>query len=167
VTQGRPLVFVSGQRFGSLTVVSIQPGSKGAPRRVNCRCDCGLPYSVQATKLFHGFVVRCFDCLPKRRTAEQKAFRRRFDNYRNSSRTKNHNFDFSREEFKVFYEAACTYCGFVPAKGIDRKNNSLGYIKENCVPCCNICNYAKRDMTTEKFFAWLRRLVEHQKGFDL
>jgi hypothetical protein len=31
---------------------------------------------------------------------------------------------------------------------LDRKDNSLGYTKENCVVCCSACNYLKGDKFT-------------------
>lgn len=46
--------------------------------------------------------------------------------------------------------------------GVDRVNNSDGYTIKNCVPCCAICNYAKRDLSETEFVAWARRLVAHQ-----
>jgi hypothetical protein len=38
----------------------------------------------------------------------------------------------------------CMYCGS-PATGLDRKNNSVGHTKENCVPACKECNVARMD----------------------
>lgn len=41
----------------------------------------------------------------------------------------------------------CTYCGAPSTKecptGIDRKDSSLGHLKENCVACCKPCNSLK------------------------
>lgn len=35
--------------------------------------------------------------------------------------------------------------------GVDRMNNSLGYINKNCVSCCKICNYMKLEMSISEF----------------
>ena len=43
--------------------------------------------------------------------------------------------------------------------GVDRKNNSLGYLPSNVVACCTVCNHAKRDMTYEEFLSWIDRLL--------
>lgn len=32
---------------------------------------------------------------------------------------------------------------WIIANGIDRKDNDKGYILENCIPCCSICNIGK------------------------
>jgi len=42
--------------------------------------------------------------------------------------------------------------------GIDRVDNSKGYISSNCVPCCKVCNIAKRDLSQDKFIVWGKRL---------
>jgi len=47
-----------------------------------------------------------------------------------------------------------TYCG------IDRIDNTKSYIKENCVPCCNICNRMKLEMNTQEFIEHIRRIME-------
>lgn len=65
------------------------------------------------------------------------------------------------------YEAAellvqdCHYCGSKPGSnygGIDRKDNSLGYHLENCLPCCFSCNSAKGTKTYADFLEWLKQI---------
>jgi hypothetical protein len=46
--------------------------------------------------------------------------------------------------------------------GIDRVDNFKGYEIDNCVPCCYICNYAKRDMSKDQFLAWVKRIYMNQ-----
>jgi hypothetical protein len=50
------------------------------------------------------------------------------------------------------------YCHYPPRggfNGIDRVDNSKGYILGNCVPCCSWCNRAKADGTLAKFMDWI------------
>lgn len=43
--------------------------------------------------------------------------------------------------------APCYYCGLKdPKMGLDRLDNALGHTKENCVPCCTICNRVRLDV---------------------
>lgn len=58
----------------------------------------------------------------------------------------------------------CNYCNFLPnpVNGIDRKDNSLGYTKDNSVPCCHKCNRAKMDMKYDEWNDWIERLISHQ-----
>jgi hypothetical protein len=46
--------------------------------------------------------------------------------------------------------------------GIDRLDNNIGYVSGNCVPCCSVCNYAKRDMTVDQFKNWIKRIYINQ-----
>ena len=48
------------------------------------------------------------------------------------------------------------------SNGVDRVDSSLGYIEENCVPCCKFCNYAKRALPVDVFIGWARQLVAYQ-----
>lgn len=60
---------------------------------------------------------------------------------------------------------ACHYCGHAGIEtrlgfnGIDRRDNQVGYIIDNCVPCCTTCNQAKRDMPFSEWLAWLERIA--------
>jgi hypothetical protein len=49
---------------------------------------------------------------------------------------------------------------WIKANGIDRKDNSVGYILENCIPCCFPCNKAKGGMSYDEFIKYLDNLVE-------
>lgn len=66
------------------------------------------------------------------------------------------------EAFKLI-KTQCAYCGFIPQwpatrVGIDRINNSNGYILSNCAPCCFTCNSAKGVMSTEQFMQWIKQV---------
>lgn len=58
----------------------------------------------------------------------------------------------------------CTYCTrYFPQKmGIDRVDNSLGYLINNCVTCCWECNNAKRTKSVQEFKQWIIRV--HNKS---
>ena len=59
--------------------------------------------------------------------------------------------------------SSCHYCGQPPINGIDRKDNGIGYIVDNCVPCCSQCNRAKHIQTYSEFQAYLDRIVAFRK----
>ena len=42
--------------------------------------------------------------------------------------------------------------------GIDRVDSNIGYIFENCVPCCKLCNMAKKEYPVEEFKEWIAKL---------
>src|SRR4026208_693631 len=84
-------------------------------------------------------------------------------------------FDLSEKEFDDLIGGSCGYCGAPPSRimkrafgqvacsGIDRIDNSIGYVSGNCVSCCKQCNYAKRNMTAAEFLAWANRVTEPQR----
>lgn len=46
--------------------------------------------------------------------------------------------------------------------GVDRVDNGIGYELSNCVPCCSMCNHAKRDHTVKDFVEWAARVAAFQ-----
>ncbi len=71
----------------------------------------------------------------------------------------------SVEAYKMII-APCRYCGFAPNWpeshiGIDRVDNSKGYVAGNCVPCCFTCNSAKKELSEKEFFEWVKRISNH------
>lgn len=60
MTMGRPVVDLTGQRFGRLTVLrQAEEQKKGTSRRWVCRCDCGNEIVVAATNLKSGCTSSC------------------------------------------------------------------------------------------------------------
>lgn len=58
---------------------------------------------------------------------------------------------------ELIYEEYSRYWGKTNSRAhqLDRKNNNLGYIKENLVPCCWECNRLKSDRFTYEEFIQL------------
>jgi len=99
-----------------------------------------------------------------------------FLQYRSSAKQRNLFFDISFQEFATIIRQECFYCGepssrllrfynqsnkkweVVGRNGVDRIDNDIGYVLENCVPCCGICNTMKRTMTIEEFFRQISRI---------
>lgn len=48
--------------------------------------------------------------------------------------------------------------------GLDRIDNNTGYLLSNLVTCCKNCNYAKKDLSQDVFYAWLARAYLHTFG---
>lgn len=105
------------------------------------------------------------------------SFHRAFRTYKRQAKTRSLSFDLTLEDFKKLVAQNCYYCGQepelnsyssdskirIPMNGIDRDNSSLSYAKENCFPCCGMCNLAKLDYTKEKFLNWIHRVADYQR----
>ena len=89
--------------------------------------------------------------------------------YKKSAKNRNYSFNLTKEEFVKLINKDCYYCGQSPNNiqhdkfhgdyqynGIDRVDNTIGYISSNVVPCCKWCNIAKRDRTVEDFYSWIK-----------
>ncbi len=68
----------------------------------------------------------------------------------------------SEAEFDLITDEDCHYCGKKGPNGIDRVDNSQGYIKTNCVSCCKHCNYVKGDLSVDDFNIWKVRFIRKQ-----
>ena len=74
----------------------------------------------------------------------QRTPKARFASLLRGAKARGHAVDLTFEEWLTIIEGAnCRYCGgALPAcgGGIDRKDSTLGYSKENSVPACRECN---------------------------
>ncbi len=147
-----------------------------------CKCDCGGKKIVASRSLLKGNTKSC-GCLDvetkvklgKLRGGYNKSpdspARAVYRSYKLSARDRNKVFEISLDEFKAKTQLPCYYCGTLPNccyrftkyknyryNGIDRVDNTKGYISENCVPCCKICNMAKGTMTQAEFADWMCRV---------
>ena len=72
--------------------------------------------------------------------------------YKQKSPSRNLEFSLTLEFFKKHVNANCHYCAEPIKKvGFDRLDNSIGYTEKNSVPCCQNCNFMKRNMSFESF----------------
>ena len=108
------------------------------------------------------------------------SFREYYRNYRMGSKYRNLEFLLTEDEFRIITSQPCKYCGSPPTpryvshsrkiiesvpylrNGIDRVDNTTGYVVNNCVPCCFLCNYMKRDMSVNDFIYHLRSIIAFQ-----
>lgn len=99
-----------------------------------------------------------------------------YSRYKSNSKSRNIDFNLTIDTFRVLISGNCHYCGIPPISiqkarnpeagivtynGIDRVDNTQGYVESNVVSCCYQCNLAKRDQTAERFLEWARRIVYH------
>lgn len=154
-----------------------------------CRCSCGGSTKVRTSHLTEHRVQSC-GCLlieslstnPRAAKAPGAAYLRYvFGYYEKNARLRKLPFKLTFDAFCQTASQLCHYCGAPPEQGknksrlgrpsvfngvikhngVDRIDSSKGYTEENVVPCCKACNYAKRQMTTEEFRSWIRRVHAH------
>jgi hypothetical protein len=97
-----------------------------------------------------------------------------YGHYRSGAKVRGIDFCITKEQAKELFEQPCFYCGVQPREtktknladtyswnGIDRVDNNIGYIIDNCVPCCFTCNMAKTTMSKDDFINWITRVYNH------
>lgn len=84
----------------------------------------------------------------------------KLNEYRHAAKSRGRLFDLSPTEFAQFWQRPCYYCGDpIPHIGLDRMDNSQGYIISNIVSCCTRCNKMKREMNHDEFIALCDRIA--------
>lgn len=141
-----------------------------------CKCEiCGENFTMRPSILRRGggryCSKKCFGAahaLPEGHASRNVVFGK----YRTRATERGHSWELSLEEFCRLTRQKCHYCGLPPEtvflkkecrgsfvyNGIDRKDNKVGYTSDNSVPCCKMCNFAKRDFSYDTFVKWLRRI---------
>lgn len=179
---------ISGLVNGKLVVLWPTIEKRHSEVMWTCLCECGKIVRVRRSSLVAkkestkscGCLVVVLNPLPKGETG----FNTLYNRYKvKQGKDRNLSFLLSKEEFKKLVLSSCFYCGQIPSNiitpvtkgkisdfawkngkftynGLDRLNNKLGYILNNCVPCCKPCNYAKNTMTFEEFKMWAMNVAK-------
>ncbi len=158
-----------------------------------CVCECGIIKDYSSNNIIHGTTISCGCYNRTRMTLNNTAFKLPLGEssfntlykwYRDNANKRNLEFSLNKDEFRYLTQQSCIECGIQPSQichpksgtsyasngsyiynGIDRRDNLIGYILENCVPCCGDCNQAKLNMTMEQWSNWKSRLIKHSLGF--
>lgn len=89
-----------------------------------------------------------------------------FDGYKKRAHMKGLAFEINEEDFFNICSAPCFYCHrqntYYHSNGIDRIDNSIGYIMNNCVSCCAECNSMKADMDVATFVETCKMVADRQ-----
>ena len=167
---------ITGKKFGLLTVIK-DVGVRRSRSLWRCRCDCGREIDARGFYLNRGNIKSC-GCTGHSSRAlgggqglKNKAVRQ----YQDNAKTHNIEWSLSSEYAISLMESPCHYCDIPPSRiirkphcagefkcnGIDRKDNAIGYTRENSVPCCTPCNFKKKAMGYAEFAAWICRVYGH------
>lgn len=181
----------TGERYGRLTVISFAYLDKKMRAYWNCQCDCGNSSVVIGTNLRNGDTKSC-GCLMRDTTREANYkkvkyivpyFSAIYSEYQEKADKTNMNFELTPQQFYDITQKNCYYCDSPPLSaskgtakgaskpfiynGIDRVDNNRGYILENCVPCCFICNIMKRNYNVLDFLYHINRISSNLKLSEL
>ena len=173
---------ITGEKFGRWIAVKRVPNPHKNGAAWLCRCSCGNESIVTASNLRWGRSSSC-GCLFREESAKRMSLPRGqaaknhvLHSYKRSAEVRGLEWALLDEHFWLLISSDCHYCGLPPSRplptnvrrretckdfvrnGVDRKNNSIGYVVENVVTCCTTCNKFKKSMTYEEFTAYLDRV---------
>lgn len=150
------------------------------------RCDCGNIVDRIIGHVLRGDTHSC-GCLQKEwRENEfrkywiilakgESSFNGLYQRYQRQAKKYDREWEISRELFRKLTKSSCYYCGIFPNQsflsnvfsngnyiymGLDRIDNDRGYIPDNVVPCCGICNTAKSALSKAEFLSLVRCIYE-------
>lgn len=152
-----------GLKFGKLTVSRISPTEKQGKPAWECACDCGNTMTATSHELTSGKITSCRCNQYKRLPTGEASFNQLLNTYKQNAKKRGLDFNLSTTDFRVIVTSDCFYCGKKPEKfygtsnfngkfnyiGIDRVDNSRGYVYGNSVPCCESCNHRKGGITID------------------
>lgn len=117
-------------------------------------------FSISSRKA-DGYSEYCKDCL-------KYSLKKRYARYIKGAENRNLEFNISKSDFDYITKQPCAYCGQyssvykgIQINGIDRIDSKLGYIKENIVPCCTVCNRMKLDYEKEEWIKQMKLILNH------
>ena len=169
------------QRFGRLLVIRRDGSNRHGQSAFICRCDCGTEKRISRVSLRTGHANSC-GCLHReglsRIAIAAKGYppgeahaRVRYRGYIKLAEKRQLDYALTFGETQELFHGICYYCGAAPDRilrgqfngknplnGIDRVDNSRGYVTDNCVSCCRDCNVSKRDMTLSDFLGKVSEL---------
>jgi len=157
------------------------------------KCDCGEIVEAPATDVLRkrklscgclqkehmkncGKRLRSFNTKPDNEGPINKLFGR----YKREALKRKYEWFLTIDEFKELIIKKCYYCNSEPKtelciartktventiiyNGIDRKDNNIGYTRDNCIPACTICNRMKMNLDYSKF---LEKIQEISKNIE-
>lgn len=167
-----------GKKFGKWTIVGDAPRNKHGHQRCTVKCSCGKIGITTTTYVLSGKSTQCKSC-----SSRIPPYESLYHLLQRSAKKKGIGVQITYHDFLTFATISqCSYCKgiieWVPflkkvdgksihRYNLDRKDNSKGYTKDNCVVCCSRCNKIKNDeFTSEEMMSigpFVRKIVEQRK----
>ena len=128
----------------------------GLSQLVRCK-DCGSSFVKNSQ---HDI---CSDCA-KDHNYHNHSVLGKFRSYKHGATRRGYVWSITPEQFHSFWNAPRHYCGDeIQGVGIDRVDNTKGYVVDNCVPCCETCNEMKLDNGLEQWLSHMKKILRHME----
>ena len=155
---------LTGRTFGK-RYVSGPPIKDGTHIKWRCVCICGFVSYLTKTK-----ILAASGCRHCNAASKKRPYQGRFTSLCCLAKGRC-SVELTYEEYLTFAKIKkCHYCGKVvqwnphgyqgDGHHLDRKDNSLGYSRSNCVVCCARCNRAKSNHFTYEEWVKIGALIK-------
>lgn len=179
--RGPAIKDLTGFKTLRLTVIKQEGYDNSRKTTWLCRCSCLKTVVVNVSNLKKGqkscgcYRDELFETNRARKPG-QIAQTKIIKWYKKNAFERGLAFNLTDSECSDLFRGLCNYCGVPPSNiskyretsfrynGIDRIDNTVGYVKANVVSCCKKCNMAKNNMPYADFVDWIRRLACHNFG---
>lgn len=178
-----------GKTFNKIKVLSFSHVEKHR-RFYNIKCLRCNNLSYMRSDRFTGTqkLSTCKKCrqdnailTSKKRASTNTVYTSLYAHCKKGALTRDLIFLISLDDFKKLIVENCFYCGSEPCvsntskrynktkneikhNGIDRVDNNIGYILDNCVACCKTCNFMKKDHSTFDFLNHIKKIYVYNEG---
>lgn len=174
-----PTKEILGKKYGLLTVIGRCDSANSGSAMWKVLCDCGKETIVNGYNLRSGHTTSCGDRQHRSTTLPkgEASFKQLFWDMKRGAAKRDYSWNLTMDYVRSLTKMNCYYCGKEPTQivkvgsdrkngsyiynGLDRINNVIGYEKDNVVPCCKDCNYAKRNRTQKEFQSWILDVYSH------
>jgi len=170
------IIDIRNKKYGMLSVLNKPIIRRNGKTFFVCKCDCGKITEKEGWSLRNNVTTSC-GCKTKLPLGES-ACRWMFKKYIQQAKSREHCFDLTLDDFKEITKKNCYYCDEIPINvcdrkkhnrsngnfiynGIDRKDNTKGYTKNNVVPCCKVCNSMKSKLSEKEFISHIKKIVSY------
>lgn len=168
---------LTNEVFSHLTVKSLHHKNNSDKDVWLCECDCGRECFATARSL--RWEIECCGCTtngrPRKRYGGDLNKKYIIDVYKRGAQRRKLEFKLTVDQMEKLFKQNCYYCGIEPStkrdfiksseayvyNGIDRVDNNQGYLPDNVVTSCKVCNFAKRQLTTDEFLSWIHRAYKY------
>ena len=181
--------YSSGDVVGNLEIKGLGGASKSGVRLYSVLCLlCG---SVTEKRLQTIEKAKSCGCMQSKRGSKAPGSGRRtaegtrveintlISIYKSNARKRGISFDLTYIQFETLVDGECYFCGDTGGNtqrkrgyndysytGIDRVDNSVGYLPSNCISCCSWCNRAKNNGTLANFVDKCKKITSRIERDD-
>ncbi len=127
-----------------------------------CKQWLNLDVFPKNKRTINGIDNKCKSCAINRSSKRNQIPEVIYRTYQRQAAYRKIEFCLTHEQFMQFWQLNCSYCGNkIKTIGIDRVDSNQGYVLNNCVSCCSICNLMKNDLDKDQFILHIKQICDY------